>query len=308
MSSRVSIVIPTRDRGAPLVEAVESARALEPREIVVVDGGARNASVAQVESMPGVRVLRGSFANAAMTRNAGAAATSAPYLGFLDSDDRALPGKVARLAEMLDEEGDVGLAHGHMSVIDSEGRPDPAATCRHTQLLERARAAGTAYADLAESCVMFTSATLVRRTAFESIGGYDESISTYEDWDLYLRLSLGWRLVYDDLAAAEYRIWEGNVAWDETARGVARVARKHLEALPVLAPRERRRARYAFNRRIAESEHILLNRGETRSAVRAAIAAAPPRGLRDRALLSLFMRTFAPAAVLGRRRPPPRTT
>ena len=53
---------------------------------------------------------------------------------------------------------------------------------------------GTSYAALAFFCAMFTSATLIRKAAFESVGGYDESLDAYEDWDLYLRLSLKWRL------------------------------------------------------------------------------------------------------------------
>ena len=47
---------------------------------------------------------------------------------------------------------------------------------------------------------MYSSATLMRRDALETIGGFDDSLDIYEDWDLYLRLSLVGELRYVDVA------------------------------------------------------------------------------------------------------------
>ena len=101
MSSAVSVIIPTRDRGRLLAEAVRSALELPqpPLEVIVVDAGSTDGSTDDLE---GARVLRVGPRNAAAARNAGAAVATGEYLGFVDSDDVALDGKTTCLAEELD--------------------------------------------------------------------------------------------------------------------------------------------------------------------------------------------------------------
>ena len=138
---------------------------------------------------------------------------------------------------------------------------------------------------------------MFRREAFDAIGGYDEAFEAYEDWDLYLRLSLEDRLVYADCLTASYRIWPGNVAWDRTAAGLAAVAEKHLAKLP-----DGHRARYFLLRRLATSNHILLERGRSRRAAVAALRTSPLRALADAGVRGPLLRSFIPTALLRRRR------
>jgi GT2 family glycosyltransferase len=301
---RVSIVIPTRDRGPLLLEAVASAVALEPAEVIVVDAHSTDGSVEAVEErFPGVRVLRGDFPNAAASRNAGTATAAAPYVGFLDSDDRALPGKIGGLVPVLDGDPHVVLAHGRMRVMDADGRESPGRTAEAELAFAAAEAFGTAYERLARTCSMFTSATLIRRSALDRVGGYDETLDVYEDWDLYLRLSLVGRLVYTPELAAVYRVWSGNVRWDRTAAGIIEVAERHCAALPELGRAAEREARLGFSRRLAESNHILVRPRAARAAVLDALRVDPRATLRDRLLVGTFLRSLLPAPLLRRRRP-----
>jgi GT2 family glycosyltransferase len=176
-----------------------------------------------------------------------------------------------------------------------------------TSLLERAfqlgERVGTTYDGLALVGQMLTSATLMRRQAFDEIGGYDESLDTYEDLDLYLRLSLKWRLAFARCVTATYRIWPGNVGWDRTALGIIRVSEKHLAALPDLTPGAAHRARYGFLRRLAEANHILVRPSETRRAALAAARLRPFGALADRRVRGPLLRSLLPARLLARRRP-----
>lgn len=297
----VSVVIPTRDRGALLAEAVESALAIAVSEVVVVDAGSTDGSI---EALPDpVRVVRLGPANAARARNAGAAASSGDYLAFLDSDDVMLPAKATALAPLLARDATIVLAHGRTVVIDRSGLETPERTLAHERQLADAKRRGTTYAALAGYCALYTSATLVRRSAFEAVGGYDETIDVFEDWDLYLRLALQGQIVYAPEVTARYRVWPGNVAWERTAAGIVQVAEKHLGSPPDLPPAELAEARYAFLQRLAEANHVLVRPRETRRAAAAALRQAPGRAIRDSSVRSPFLRSFVPAPVLRRRRP-----
>jgi hypothetical protein len=149
---------------------------------------------------------------------------------------------------------------------------------------------------------MYTSATLMRREALDRIGGFDESLDTYEDWDLYLRLSLEWRLEYVDIPATRYRIWSGNVAWDRTASGVCQVAEKHL-ADSLSAPEDmRQQAEWGLLRRLASSRYTLVELRAARKAAWAAFRADPSRTLADPDLRRVLVRSWLPAGQLEHRR------
>jgi glycosyltransferase involved in cell wall biosynthesis len=306
MSHAVSVIIPTLDRGPLLVEAVRSVLASPhpPAEVIVVDAGSTDGSVDAVSEQAGpVRIVRGAFRNAAASRNAGAAEAAGEYLGFLDSDDLMLSGKTSCLAAALDADPGVALVHGTTEVIGERGEPLPEQTEAQSAAFAEAARLGTSYGALAGFCAMYTSATLIRKRAFGSVGGYDESLDAYEDWDLYLRLSLNWRLSYVDCPAAKYRIWAGNVGWRRTAEWTIRAAEKHLAALPELSAAERQLARYGFLRRLASSHHVLVHQAAARSFALAALRVAPSRGFFDPDVRRPLVRSFVPARFLRARRP-----
>jgi glycosyltransferase involved in cell wall biosynthesis len=298
---RASVIVPTRNRGTLVLDAVRSALdSGVADEVIVVDGGSADGSLDELQALGDrIRLIEGAFENAAATRNAGAAAAQGRFLAFLDSDDLMTPEKVSCLAPILERDESIALAHGALVVIDQIGAVDAAATAEHGRQLGEGARRGTSYDALAAYCALYTSATLIRRSAFEAIGGYDESLDTYEDWDLYLRLSLDHRLVYADCIVASYRIWPGNVAWDRTAAGVAAVAEKHLASLP----REREDARYWLLRRLATASHVLLDGRRSRRAALAALRTAPLRGLADSGVRGTLLRSLIPSGLVEHRRP-----
>jgi len=300
-----SVVVPTRNRGRFVVEAVQSALdAGVADEVIIVDGGSTDGSLEELRRLPSeVRIVEGSYPNAAATRNAGAEVANSDLIAFLDSDDLMLPAKITCLAPILEADDSIALAHGRTVVIDERGTPLEAATQGQLAEIDAGERRGTSYPDLADYCSMFTSATLVRRSAFLAVGGYDESLAVYEDWDFYLRLSLRFRLVYADCVTAQYRVWPGNVGWSQTAEWTARVAEKHLGDLPELTPAERAAARFAFLARLTTSNHVLVRTAESRRAALSAFRLAPLATVRDRRIRGPLLRSFLPDGLLRRRRP-----
>jgi GT2 family glycosyltransferase len=203
----------------------------------------------------------------------------------------------------MDDDRATALVHGTVEVIDGTGRRSAMEEERIAEQRRKAMDIGTTYAALASFCSMYTSATLMRREAFDEVGGYDEALDVYEDWDLYLRLSAVGTLTYFDAPAARYRVWEGNVSWDRTARGIVEVARKHLRGLSPDGV-DARDAAFGFQTRMAASHYTLLEVREARKAALAALRLHPGQALASRDVRRSLTRWVLPRSILQHRRPP----
>src|SRR4026207_1628525 len=93
----ISVVLPFRDAERHLAEAVESVLLQEftDFELLAVDDGSRDRSVAMVESFrqrdPRVRLLRAEGRGLPAALNVGIAAAQGRYVARMDGDDVAMP-------------------------------------------------------------------------------------------------------------------------------------------------------------------------------------------------------------------------
>lgn len=214
----VTVVIPTVGMSRFLRDAVESALAEAPAELIVVSDGADEIAVRDA------RVVRIEHAGRSAARNRGVEEARTELVAFLDDDDLVLPGRFARQAEAL---GDAPLTFGRVEVVDAEDRPRD----DWNELLDRRFPAGTVDAAelLSRQTPIYTSATLVRRDAFLEAGGYDPALDAYEDLDLYLRLArLGPLVPTPGGPVAVYRLHGENTPSDRLYEGILAVTEKHL--------------------------------------------------------------------------------
>lgn len=188
----VSVVVPTRNSGRTIAACLKSIRAQHHKavEVIVVDNrstdGTREIAAALAD-----RVVLGGPERSAQ-RNEGARVATGGVLVFLDSDMVVEPG-VAGEAAALTRRPATGAA-----VIPerSFGRGFWAA-CR---TLEK---------ELYLGDVSVEAARVFRRDAFEAAGGYDETLTGPEDFDLPDRVArLGW-----DIGRTTAIVWhdEGRV-------------------------------------------------------------------------------------------------
>ena len=217
----VTVVVPTLGSSPYLREAVDSALAERPAEVIVVaNGGAK-------VDLRGVRVLERAEPGRSEARNLGVEAARTPYVAFLDDDDLSLPGRLERQRAALTQAWWAPLAFGRVRVVDGDGRPQE----DWNRLLDKRFSPGAvSYEDvLRVQAPIYTSATMVRRDAFLAVGGFDPAFEAYEDLDLYLRLAR-----IGDLAAVEgepvttYRLHGANTPSSRLYDGALRVAEKHL--------------------------------------------------------------------------------
>ncbi len=193
MPPEVSVVIPTRNRGAMVREAVESVLAQREAgyELIVVDDGSIDGTAGELARLAeetnrsraaqAIRVTQTPVARGpAAARNLGVALAAAPLLAFLDSDDLWSPDKLRKqIAFMRQHPGYAISQTGELWIRDGV-RVNPGR--RH---LKRA---GDIFVDSLRTCLVSPSAAMIKTDLFRTLGGFDEDMAAAEDYDLWLRV------------------------------------------------------------------------------------------------------------------------
>jgi glycosyltransferase involved in cell wall biosynthesis len=242
---RVAVVVPLYNLRDFVGEALESAVAqtLPPEavEIVVVDDGSTDGGGDVVQRYGSrVRYVRQENHGLSAARNVGLAETCAPFVQLLDADDRLAPDKLARQLAAFQTRPEVGIVYAGWHHVDERGAPLPQRGW--------SRQSGDVVDALLLGNLLPPVAPLVRRAAIERAGGFDEGLTSLEDWDLWLRISLlGYKWAYVDAALSDYRVrgdgMHGNAARMHENR--MRVVEKTF-ARPDLLPALRAQRRRAF--------------------------------------------------------------
>lgn len=178
MAPRISVLMPCFNHGAFISEAIESVRSqtVQDFEIIVVDDGSTDAATADTLSrLPSpIRVLTTSNQGLPAARNHAATHASGALFCALDADDRLASTWFEKATRVLDSQPNVAFVSHWLETFGDEHWTWKPEQCDLPSLLARNAVNGAA---------------LVRREAFEAVGGYDASMREgCEDWDFWLRL------------------------------------------------------------------------------------------------------------------------
>jgi hypothetical protein len=179
-----SVIIPAFNQSRYLPAAIGSvlAQTRQDFEIIVVDDGSTDDTRAVTEAFADARVRYVYQQNRGLSaaRNTGMHRAQGRYLSFLDSDDEFLPDKLETLMAAIEQHPQVGLAAGQAVPVDDTGR-------QMGQIFDRPLPDDPAELLLANP--LHVGSTLVRREWQARVGFFDESLRSYEDWDMWLRLA-----------------------------------------------------------------------------------------------------------------------
>jgi glycosyltransferase involved in cell wall biosynthesis len=260
----VSVVIPTRNRPEQVETAVRSALAQTYRhlEIVVVDDASSPplALPQDLAGNPRVRAIRLRVSvGPGEARNIGAGSSRGELLAFLDDDDEWHAEKIARQVETLGRCGpSVAVCESGFDLLQ-DGRVVMRFLPHAGRDLARV---------LAERPCLQPSTVLMRRSAFEALGGFDPFLRRVEDWDLWVRLADSFEVTTLPEVLVDRRA--SRVSPDEALPWYQEMVLRLEPRIQRLPPRARNRAR--ANHALVEA--ALLAQAGHRRAARARIVLA----------------------------------
>ncbi len=197
---RVAVIVPCYNDGATVGDTIASIDEPEPMEVVIVDDGSSDPNTIEVLRRleeGGVRVVRHEENRGLpAARTTGLAATSAPFVFPLDSDDLAVAGSLARLADVLEDAPRADACYGDWFEWDG------------VETLRRVPRRFDPY--LVAFRNRYPVASMFRRTFLEEVGGWQSvgGMVGYEDWDLWMTLAErgGTAVFADGVPVVRYRV------------------------------------------------------------------------------------------------------
>lgn len=188
---RVSVVIPTLHRPNFLDGAIETVlnQTYDPIEVIVVNDDSTDEetkSVLSEYSSDDKIIIRHNETRKGLSgsRNQAAEIAEGDYLCILDDDDRWEPEKVQKQVDIFEEESDeVGVVYTEGDQRNAEGEITNTFNVSEDRI-------GDIWPQILYDWDMDPhSGHMIRASAFENVGGYDESLTHGEDWDLSIRLA-----------------------------------------------------------------------------------------------------------------------
>ncbi|MBN1760845.1 MAG: glycosyltransferase family 2 protein [Chitinispirillaceae bacterium] len=181
----VSVIIPTCNRPDLLRRALASVTAQRttlPMECLVADDGAVHGN-GRIERIAGefgaVYCTTGGNRGGGAARNCGVEKAKGTFLAFLDDDDAWEPVKLAEQVPLMDDPA-VALSYTGIAILHRNEKKR--ISFRKPGSSDHFRSI------MAKNFIGTTSSVVVRRSTFDSIGGFDTALPALQDYDLYIRL------------------------------------------------------------------------------------------------------------------------
>ncbi|WP_353777934.1 glycosyltransferase [Winogradskyella sp. 3972H.M.0a.05] len=206
MKPDISVVIPCYNMGSFVLEAVQSVLDYTGKyqiEIIVVNDGSNDngftKSVLDGIEDERVRIIHQENKGLGNTRNIGVKESNADYVVPLDADNKLRSAYIDKGIEIMKANSQVGVVYGDNHQFGVSNGLVTIGEFDISRLI---------YKNYIDACV------LLRKAAWESVGGYDGEMPVmgYEDWDINMRLFFkGWQFQYINDLAFDYRVREDSM-------------------------------------------------------------------------------------------------
>jgi glycosyltransferase involved in cell wall biosynthesis len=199
----ISVIIPAYNGEKTIRETIESVlnQSFKDFEILVINDGSQDATLDIINSIKDFRLKVFSYSNAgqAVSRNRGFSQSSGEFIAFLDADDLWTPTKLEAQLKALQDNPQAAVAYSWSDFIDEKGQ--------FLRGASRSTLSGDVYAKLLLTDFLDNGSNpLIRRQALIEVGGFDETLTPAEDWDMWLRLAARYHFVLVPAPHILYRL------------------------------------------------------------------------------------------------------
>ncbi len=225
---KVSVVIPTYNRVDLLRPAIVSVlnQTFQDFEIIIVDDGCTDSTSDLVSAFNDARIkyIRHEInKGGSAARNTGILNSKCEFIAFLDDDDEWLPEKLDMQIKVIEESlPRVGGVYTSYIVVD---RTDGTIIARKIPTKKGDLSTNL----LVNNCIGATSSVLLRMRCFEEVGLFDEVLPSFQDYDMWIRISKKFHFEYIKEILFKYHIHKKKIWTDLDAleRGIKIMLEKY---------------------------------------------------------------------------------
>ncbi len=187
----ISIIIPTFNRSALLKRALDSIyeQTVSGYEVIVIDDGSTDGTADMIRvDYPNAHYHYQSNAGVSFARNNGVKRAKGTWLAFLDSDDEWVPQKLENQLKLLNSFPEYKICHTEEIWIRNG--------IRVNQMKKHQKRGGWIFSRCLPLCAMSPSSIAIHRSVFEDVGYFDTQLPACEDYDLWLRITAKYPVLY----------------------------------------------------------------------------------------------------------------
>lgn len=208
----VSVILPTYNRADIIVNSVQSVldQTYENIELIVVDDGSTD-NTENVLSVYGdkIKYIKQTNKGVSAARNAGISISSGDYIAFIDSDDIWRREKLElQVAFFNEHEADnVVMVSTDVVVVNIDG-----SVKNRRRLIKRDSSCLLGFIDVFKDPYLGLPTVMLKRKFIDTKCLFDENLTTAEDLDLYLKLSVKHNVGYIHKKLVEVHKTEGSLS------------------------------------------------------------------------------------------------
>ncbi|MEB3215333.1 MAG: glycosyltransferase [Nostocales cyanobacterium 94392] len=199
----ISVIVPVFNGERTIEETIKSIlnQTFSNIGIIVINDGSTDRTLEIVEKILDSRIKIFSYPNGGLSasRNRGISQAKGEYISFIDADDLWTADKLELQWQVLQSNPQAGVAYSWTDYIDESSK--------FIKSGRRIKVNGDAFSKLLVTNFLENGSNpLIRRNAFEKVGGFDESLPAAEDKDMWLRLAANYEFVCVEKPQILYRI------------------------------------------------------------------------------------------------------
>lgn len=183
----VSVIIPCYNTAEYIQETLDSVfnQTYQNIEVIAIDDGSTDNTLQKLnenkEKYSQLKVITQKNTYNVIARKNAVKYAKGKYLIFLDSDDKIAPVYIEKCCEVAEKDKNIVAVYSKADFFDAKNEPWMLPEFKLPDFLYR-------------NCIYISA--LIRKSEFDKVSGFDESLTQFEDWDLYISLIKNGSKVY----------------------------------------------------------------------------------------------------------------